>query len=61
MRSLRWKIEKRILERIGHVMRMDDNRMTKAAALGWMKELEKFEKPKGRRRKTITYWKKLIR
>ena len=61
VRSLRWKIEKRVLERIGHVMRMSDSRMTKAVILGWMKELERWEKPKGRRRKTVSYWKKLLR
>ena len=44
VRSLRWKIEKRILERIGHVMRMGDERMTKAVVLGWLGELEKWPK-----------------
>ena len=34
----RWKFEKRVLERIGHVMTMEDDRMTQAATLGWMKE-----------------------
>ena len=61
VRTLRWKIEKKVLERIGHVMRMGDERMTKALALGWMKELEKWAKPAGRRRKTVSYWKKLLR
>ena len=35
--------------------------LTKAVILGWMRDLEKWEKPKGRRRKTILYWKKLLR
>ena len=61
VRSIRWKIEKRVLERIGHVLRMEDDRMTKAVVLGWMKELESWEKPKGRRRKTVFYWRKLLR
>ena len=34
VRSLRWKIEKRVLARIVHVMRMSDNQMTKAVILG---------------------------
>ena len=34
VRRLRWKIEKRVLERIGHVMRMEDDRMTKAVVCG---------------------------
>ena len=61
VKSLRWKIERRVLERIGHVMRMDDGRLAKAVILGWMEELEKWEKPEGRRRKTVCYWKKLLR
>ena len=61
VRMLRWKIEKRVLERIGHVLRMEDERMTKVVVLGWMKELERWEKPVGRRRKTVSYWKKLLR
>lgn len=59
--SLRWKIEKRVLERIGHVMRMDDERITKVAVLGWLEALEGWEKRKGRRRKTSFYWKKLLK
>ena len=35
--------------------------MTKAVVLGWMGELEKWEKPKGRKRKTVCYWKKLLK
>ena len=31
---VRWKVEKRVLERIGHVMRMEDDRMVKAVVLG---------------------------
>ena len=61
IKSIRWKIEKRVLERIGHVMRMDDERMTKGVVLGWMEELEKWEKKPGRTRKTTFYWKKLLK
>ena len=61
VRSVRWKIEKRVLERMGHVMRMDDSRMTKACILGWMGQLERFQKPAGRGRKTTFYWKNLLR
>ena len=31
---MQWKIEKRVLERIGHVMRMKDESLTKVAVLG---------------------------
>ena len=61
VKTLRWKIEKRVLERIGHVMRMGDERVTKAAVLGWLKELENWPKPKGKRRKTTRYWMKLLK
>ena len=60
--SLRWRVEKRVLERVGHVMRMEDERLVKAAVLGWVEQLEKVEAPPKRsRRKTILYWKKLLR
>ena len=61
VRSIRWKIEKRVLERMGHVMRMDDGRITKAAVLGWFGELEEWKKAPGKKRKTVLYWKKLAR
>ena len=61
VKSLRWKIEKRVLERIGHVVRMDDGRMVKAVVLGWMAELEKWDKMAGRSRRTVLYWRKLLR
>ena len=34
--SVRWKIDKGVRERIGHVMRMSDERMTKAVM--WLVE-----------------------
>ena len=61
VKSVRWKVEKRTLERIGHVFRMEDSRMTKVCVLGWMQALEAFPKPAGRSRKTVSYWKKLLR
>ena len=61
VKSLRWKIEKRCLERIGHVSRMEDGRVTKALVFGWMKELERWPKVSGRLRKMMHYWRKLAR
>ena len=61
VKSVRYKIEKRCLERIGHVMRMDDERKVKAVTLGWMEDLESAPKMKGKKRKTVLYWKKLLR
>ena len=61
VKSVRYKIEKRVLERIGHVMRMDDERMVKAAVLGWLEDLESLPKLPGKKRKTQLYWKQLLR
>ena len=61
VKSVRWKVEKRVLERIGQVMRMEDERMTKAVVLGWMEDLEKWDKKPGRTRKTVLYWRKLLK
>lgn len=61
VKSLRWKIEKRVLERIGHVVRMGNERLTKAAVFGWYEGLEGTEKMRGKKRKTVLYWKKMLK
>ena len=61
VKSVRWKVEKRVYERIGHVMRMDDERVVKAVVLGWYEELEAESKMPGRKKKTVLYWKRLLR
>ena len=61
VKSVQWKIEKRVLERIGHVMRMGNDRLTKAVVLGWYGKLEGTEKVKGKKRKTVLYWRRLLR
>ena len=61
VKSVRWKIEKRVLERIGHVVRMGNERLTKAMVFGWYEGLEGKAKMKGRKRKTVLYWKRLLR
>ena len=61
VKSVRQKVEKRILERIGHVFRMEDTRLTKAACLGWMEDLERHDKVPGKKRKTVLYWKKTLK
>ena len=60
VKSIAWKIEKRVLESIGHVMRMGNDRITKAMVLGWWRELEGRSKVIGRKRKTALYWKRLM-
>ena len=61
VKSIRWKVEKRVYERIGHVLRMKDNRQVKTAVLGWMEDLERYNKRPGKKRKTVLYWKKLVK
>ena len=61
IKSIRAKIEKRTLERIGHIMRVEDNRMVKAATLGWLEDLENWPKTPGKKRKTVLYWKGLLK
>ena len=61
VKSVRLKIEKRVLERIGHVLRMEDDRTVKAVTLGWFEDLEDKDKLPGKKRKTIIFWKKIVR
>ena len=61
VKSVRLKIEKRVLQRIGHIMRMEDTRLVKAVCLGWMEELEEMDKVPGRKRKTVLFWKKTLK
>ena len=50
-----------MLERIGHVLRMEDIRQVKALCLSWLKDLEGHDKLWGKKRKTILYWKLLLK
>ena len=61
VKTVRLKVEKRVLERIGHVMRMDDDRTVKAVTLGWLEDLENHEKRPGKKVKTVIYWKKIVK
>ena len=61
IKSVEWKIERRVLERIGHVMRMENDRLTKAVVLGWWEGLEGRGKMAGRKRKTVLYWRRVLR
>ena len=58
IRTLRIQIEKRRLGRICHVLRTNSERTTKVAVLGW---LETSPKTPGKKRKSVLYWKKLLR
>ena len=61
MKTVGWKIEKRAWGRMGHIFRMGDERLTKVVTLGWLEELEGIGKCPGRKRKTVRYWRKLVR
>ena len=56
--SIRRKIEKRCLERIGHVLRMPNDRMTKKITLGWLKQQPDVRKGG---QTTISYWRRLVK
>ena len=53
------KITKRILQRIGHVLRMKNNRMTKQIALGW--PTDQTRQTKRKRQIRIEYWRKCLK
>ena len=59
--SLEVKIEKRSLQRIGHVLRMDNERPVKKAICGCLPQIEKTAKQKTKIRTTPYYWRKLVR
>ena len=50
-----------VLERIGHVFRMENEKLTKAVVLRRLEELERCEKKTGKKRKTDLYWKRILR
>ena len=60
MKTIGWKIEKRVWGRMGHVFRMGEERITKVVTLGWIEELEGMGKCPGRKRKTVRYWRKIV-
>ena len=60
IRSVEWKIEKRVLERIGHILRKENDKLIKIAVSGWMKELEGLDKRPGKKRKTVLYWNRVL-
>ena len=58
VKSVAWKVEKRVLERIRHVLRMGNERLTKEMVFGWYEGLEGRSKMIG---KTVLYWKRMLR
>ena len=60
IKSIRQKIEKRSLERMGHVFRMPNGRITKQITLGWY-PTENDDLPIRNHQTTLGYWRKLVR
>ena len=58
--SMELKIEKRHLIRIGLILRMDNNRLTKQLVLGWPAPAISDQLRKARQT-TIGYWRTLLR
>ena len=56
--SIETKITKRSLQRIGHVLRMDNSRLAKQVTLGWPANREPTRK---RNQTTIDFWRKIIK
>ena len=54
------EVRKRVLQCIGHVLRKENDRPTKAAVFGWLTDLEQHAKQRGKFRKTTFNWKQLI-
>ena len=61
VRSMQARIEERVLRRIGHVLRMDNNRPTKQITLGWYTPSVTPTPRRKARHGTIEYWRKLLR
>ena len=58
--SIRTKIEIAHLRRIGHVLRLPDDRLVKRMVLSWNAEVEGFTKARRRQQTTLSYWRKLL-
>ena len=60
VRSLQAKIEERVMRRIGHILRMENNHPTKWITLGWYVPLLATTPQRRRRRGTLEYWRKVL-
>ena len=61
IRLMQVKIEERVLRRIGHVLQIDHNRLTKQITLGWHAPTVKPTPERKPRHGTIEYWRKVLR
>ena len=54
--TIRNKIEKAHLLRMGHILRVSDDRLAKQAVLGWNQDLVDLHKSRKERQTTAGYW-----
>ena len=59
--TIRSKIEKGHLVRIGHIAGMSGERLVKQATMGWIRRMEMGRKPRKRKMMTLAYWHKLLK
>ena len=60
VKSIRWKSEKRVFERIDHVIRMEINRMVNGMVLQGCEGVKGKEKNMGCKTRPVLYWKKTL-
>ena len=61
IRSMQAKIEERVLRRIGHILRMDNNRPMKQITIRWYAPPVTPTPESKPRHSTIAYWRKVLR
>ena len=61
MMTIKIKIKKSHLIRIGHIARMSVERLAKQTTMGWLRRLETGRKPMKRKMTTLAYWHKLLK
>ena len=54
--TIRNKIEKAHLMRMGHILRLSGDRLVKQAVLGWNQDLEDLHKSRKKQQTTLGYW-----
>ena len=59
VRQLQAKMERRVMRRTGHVLRLDNNRPTKQTTLGWYTPPVTPLPQRKLRHSTIEYWRKI--
>jgi hypothetical protein len=60
VKSISLKVEKRVLERVGHVLRMPNTRQCKQIVLGWYPDCRRGPAPHKGGQSTISFWRTVI-